>query len=100
MRAVLGEAERARALGEVPVGAVVVLDGQIVGRRCNEPIRRVGPTAPAEINALREAAAAIGKTIDRIYEGPHAPRRVLVGFSRPLPFSSAAVAGRLAPRLT
>jgi tRNA(adenine34) deaminase len=50
------EAERA---GEVPVGAVVVLDGAIIGRGRNSPIARSDPTAHAEILALREAAAAI-----------------------------------------
>jgi tRNA(adenine34) deaminase len=51
------EAERA---GEVPVGAVVVLDGRVIGRGRNSPITRSDPTAHAEILALREAAAARG----------------------------------------
>ena len=42
--------------GEVPVGAVVVVDGQIVGRGSNAPIARMDPTAHAEILALREAS--------------------------------------------
>lgn len=46
--------------GEVPVGAVVAIDGRIVGRGSNSPIARNDPTAHAEIIALREAAAAIG----------------------------------------
>lgn len=50
------EAERA---GEVPVGAVVVLGGAIIGRGRNSPIAQNDPTAHAEILALREAAAAI-----------------------------------------
>ena len=50
------EAERA---GEVPVGAIVVLNGAVIGRGRNSPIARSDPTAPAEILALREAAAAI-----------------------------------------
>jgi tRNA(adenine34) deaminase len=50
------EAERA---GEVPVGAVVVLDGAVIGRGRNSPIARADPTAHAEILALREAAATI-----------------------------------------
>ncbi len=48
------EAERA---GEVPVGAIVVLNGAVVGRGRNSPIARCDPTAHAEILALREAAA-------------------------------------------
>jgi len=46
--------------GEVPVGAVVVLDGRVIGRGRNSPIARNDPTAHAEILALREAAAATG----------------------------------------
>jgi tRNA(adenine34) deaminase len=51
------EAERG---GEVPVGAVVVLGGRVIGRGRNAPISRNDPTAHAEILALREAAAATG----------------------------------------
>jgi tRNA(adenine34) deaminase len=51
------EAERA---GEVPVGAVVVVDGQIIGRGRNAPVELHDPTAHAEMLALREAAAALG----------------------------------------
>jgi len=51
------EAERA---GEVPVGAVVVLDGEIVGRGRNAPVELHDPSAHAEMIALREAAAALG----------------------------------------
>lgn len=46
--------------GEVPVGALVVLDGRVIGRGRNSPIARNDPTAHAEILALREAAAATG----------------------------------------
>jgi len=53
-------AARGAALGEVPVGAVVVVDGAIAGRGWNCPIERHDPTAHAEIIALREAAAAAG----------------------------------------
>lgn len=45
---------------EVPVGAVVVLDGQIVGRGFNQPIGRHDPTAHAEVMALRDAALQVG----------------------------------------
>jgi tRNA(adenine34) deaminase len=60
MRRALDEARRAEAVGEVPIGAVAVLDGAIVGRGFNRPISAVDPTAHAEIVALREAASAIG----------------------------------------
>jgi len=60
MEEALREAQRAFALGEVPVGAVVVRDGQIMGRGCNRPITSNDPTAHAEIMALREAGLAVG----------------------------------------
>ena len=60
MEEALREAQRALALGEVPVGAVVVQDGRVVGRGCNRPISANDPTAHAEILALREAGMAIG----------------------------------------
>lgn len=53
-------ARAAATLGEVPVGAVVVRDGEIVGRGCNQPIGRHDPTAHAEVMALRDAAARLG----------------------------------------
>ena len=59
MRAAIDEARRAGTRGEVPIGAVVVLGGVIVGRGCNEPIERHDPTAHAEMTALRDAARAV-----------------------------------------
>ena len=58
MREALDLAAAAAAAGEVPVGAVVVKDGRIIGRGSNRPITTSDPTAHAEIVALREAAAA------------------------------------------
>src|SRR5688572_11684226 len=60
MQAALELAERAAAEGEVPVGAVVVKDGEIVGRGYNHPISAHDPTAHAEIAALRDAARHLG----------------------------------------
>jgi tRNA(adenine34) deaminase len=60
MRAALEQALEAGARGEVPVGAVVVLDDAIVGAGFNQPIGSSDPTAHAEIVALREAARRIG----------------------------------------
>ena len=60
MEEALREAQRAFALGEVPVGAVVVRDGQIVGRGWNCPISENDPTAHAEVLALRDAGRAVG----------------------------------------
>src|SRR6188508_2830965 len=59
MRLALDQARRAEAAGEVPIGAVVVLDGQVIGRGFNRPISDVDPSAHAEILALREAARAV-----------------------------------------
>lgn len=61
MRAALEEAERALALGEVPVGAVVVCGGEIVARAYNERETGGDPTAHAEVLAIRRAAAALGR---------------------------------------
>jgi tRNA(adenine34) deaminase len=60
MREAVALAREAEAAGEVPVGAVVVLDGEIVGRGRNSPRGLNDPTAHAEVLALRAAAAAIG----------------------------------------
>jgi tRNA(adenine34) deaminase len=60
MRTALDLAREAEGAGEVPAGAVVVLDGRVIGRGRNAPIERNDPTAHAEILALREAAAATG----------------------------------------
>jgi tRNA(adenine34) deaminase len=60
MALALEEAARAARLGEVPVGAVVVVDGEVVSRAHNERELRHDPTAHAEILALRAAGAAVG----------------------------------------
>jgi len=60
MREALLLARGAQKRGEVPVGAVVVLKGEVIGRGANAPIGENDPTAHAEIKALREAARAIG----------------------------------------
>jgi tRNA(adenine34) deaminase len=60
MQEALRAAQRALEAGEVPVGAVVVHDGKIVGRGFNRNIADSDPTAHAEVVALREAGAAIG----------------------------------------
>ncbi|WP_150302795.1 tRNA adenosine(34) deaminase TadA [Pseudomonas saliphila] len=57
MRLALAEAEQAAACGEVPVGAILVQDGQIIGRGFNQPITSHDPSAHAEMVALRQAAA-------------------------------------------
>ena len=56
MQQALALAREAATLNEVPVGAIVVLDGEIIGRGFNQPIGRHDPTAHAEICALRDAA--------------------------------------------
>ena len=59
MRRALKLASQARDEGEVPVGAVVVRDGKIVGEGWNRPIAAADPTAHAEIQAMRAAAASL-----------------------------------------
>jgi tRNA(adenine34) deaminase len=70
MAAALEQARLAVDAGEVPIGAVVIFEGRIIGRGFNQPIRANDPTAHAEIVAMREAAAAIGNyrlTGSRLY---------------------------------
>lgn len=59
MRRAMALAEQAAAMGEVPVGAVVVKDGEIIAEGYNQPITSCDPTAHAEIVALRNASAAL-----------------------------------------
>ena len=60
MRLALAEAGRARDAGEVPIGAIVVLDEEVIGAGFNQPISSSDPTAHAEIVALRAAAEKLG----------------------------------------
>ena len=60
MRLALEQAQEARRMGEVPVGAVVVIDGRVMGAGHNRPIAANDPTAHAEIEAMREAATRLG----------------------------------------
>jgi tRNA(adenine34) deaminase len=60
MRLALREAERALDHDDVPIGAVVVHDGEVIGAACNERELRADPTAHAEVIALREAARSLG----------------------------------------
>jgi tRNA(adenine34) deaminase len=60
MRAALAEARKAMTSDEVPIGAVIAIDGAIVAAAFNQPISTIDPTAHAEIRAIRAAALAIG----------------------------------------
>jgi len=60
MQEALELARQAAASGEVPVGAIVVVEGRVAGRGANSPIAKNDPTAHAEMLALREAAQAMG----------------------------------------
>ena len=60
MQIALDLAQQAAAAGEVPVGAIVVKDGEIIGRGSNAPITTHDPTAHAEIRAMRDAARHLG----------------------------------------
>lgn len=59
MRLALAQATKARDAGEVPVGAVVVLDHRVIGEGFNQPIASRDPTAHAEVMALRAAASSV-----------------------------------------
>ena len=60
MRLALDLASHAASIGEVPVGAIVVKNGEVIGRGSNAPISQNDPTAHAEIQAMREAATRLG----------------------------------------
>ena len=60
MQQALADARKAIEIGEVPVGAIVVIDGAIAGAGFNRPIAANDPTAHAEIEAMRGAAARVG----------------------------------------
>ena len=60
MQAALQLAQQAAAAGEVPVGALVVKDNEVIGRGFNAPISSADPSAHAEMQAMREAAKALG----------------------------------------
>ena len=60
MQQALELAEQARAAGEVPIGAVIVVGGEVVGKGSNSPIAANDPTAHAEMLAMREACSRIG----------------------------------------
>ena len=60
MAEALAQAKQAQTLGEVPIGAVVAVDGEIVGRGFNHPIGAIDPTAHAEVAAMRQAATRVG----------------------------------------
>jgi tRNA(adenine34) deaminase len=60
MEAAIEQARLGLAAGEVPIGAVLVVNGEIVARGYNRPISAVDPTAHAEVNVLRDAARSIG----------------------------------------
>ena len=88
MRIALAEAEAAMGHGDVPVGAVVLVDGQVVAARHNEREAQADPTAHAEILALRDAAAALG--------GWRLERTTIVVTLEPCPMCAGAlVAGRV-----
>ncbi|MDR2770943.1 MAG: nucleoside deaminase [Clostridiales Family XIII bacterium] len=60
MREALREAEAAAAAGEIPIGAIIERDGRVIGRGRNRTEREKDPTAHAEIEAIRQAAKALG----------------------------------------
>ena len=93
MRRALREAERAREAGEVPVGAIVVHEGQEIGAGFNQPISTADPTAHAEVVALlereqirhytflEELAAALAEG-EPVQERPRDPQHPSAAFGR------------------
>ena len=91
MRLALREAERAGEHGDVPIGAVVVRDGEVVGAAGNERELRSDPTAHAEVLALREAAGKLG--------GWRVPDSVLYVTLEPCAMCAGAVVLARVPRV-
>ena len=83
MKVALAEAARAADAGDVPVGCVVVRDGEVIARAHNEREKRGDPTAHAEMLALREAALALG--------GWRLPRAVVYVTLEPCPMCAGAL---------
>ena len=91
MRLALREAERAAEHDDVPIGAVVVRDGEVIGAAGNERELRSDPTAHAEILALREAAAHLG--------GWRVPHAVLYVTLEPCAMCAGAIVLARVPRV-
>lgn len=91
MRLALREAERAAEHGDVPIGAVVVRDGEVIGVAGNERELRADPTAHAEVLALREAASRLG--------GWRIPDSVLYVTLEPCPMCAGAIVLARVPRV-
>jgi tRNA(adenine34) deaminase len=91
MRLALREAERAAAHGDVPIGAVVVREGEVIAAEGNERELRGDPTAHAEVLALREAARTLG--------GWRVPDSVLYVTLEPCAMCAGAIVLARVPRL-
>lgn len=91
MRLALREAERALGHGDVPVGAVVAREGEVIASACNEREARADPTAHAEILALREAGRKLG--------GWRIPDSVLYVTVEPCAMCAGAIVWARVPRL-
>ena len=94
MQEALNLAREGAGLGEVPVGAVVVQNGVVIGRGYNQPIGQCDPTAHAEIVAMRDAAARIRAAASRIrrqsLRGP-SDRTRLIGWLYPRPITTPSL---------
>jgi tRNA(adenine34) deaminase len=91
MRLALREAERAAGHGDVPVGAVVIRQGEVLGAAGNERELRADPTAHAEVLAIREASKRIG--------GWRIPDAVLYVTLEPCPMCAGAIVLARVPRV-
>jgi tRNA(adenine34) deaminase len=81
MQAALDQARLGMAAGEVPIGAVLVVGGQVIARAFNQPIASIDPTAHAEVLVLREAARIVGnyRLTDATVYVTHEPCLMCVG---------------------
>jgi tRNA(adenine34) deaminase len=91
MRLALREAERAGERGEIPIGAVVIREGEVIAAAGNEREGRADPTAHAEMLALREAARRLG--------GWRIPRSVLYATLEPCAMCAGAIVLARVPRV-
>ncbi len=92
MALALDEARGAGAAGDVPIGCVVLMDGEVVARRHNEREALGDPTAHAEVLALRDAAAAVG-------DGWRLGGATVVVTLEPCPMCAGAIVGARAARV-
>ena len=99
MNQALELARQAESEGEVPVGAIVVTDGQIIGRGYNRNIQRNDPTAHAEVEALLVVEVVVVTVVGEVVVDPVVVVVVVVGFPVPVPVPDTPVPTPVASKL-